>query len=298
MKKIIILLLSILFLVSCNNKQDNLQYENTPAFTISNYNPVSIVDFSSADEGQLIRFYFQVQDERGQRIAANGQVHIKIFDNANNIVYEKIFPVSSSEYQDYQIVLTGQEIGKAYEWKISKDEIKKGVSNFGKATLEFNTQGKTLTSINDYVEIPTLTKEEMEALNEGQYEKNAIIVNKKVSKGDWEVTVTKAGYYNPLEEYGEQKEYFRVDMVVKSIAHERKYFSPSGMALLDSGKQYEQEYGGTLDTFAELYPNIIKEGYVLFKPLPKTTKSVKLVFTAGYDEDYKDIQYEYLINLK
>ena len=47
----------------------------------------------------------------------------------------------------------------------------------------------------------------------------------------------------------------------------------------------------------EEYPDVIKEGYVLFKVMPKSTKSVKLIFEAGHDENYNGIEYEYPITL-
>ena len=125
-----------------------------------------------------------------------------------------------------------------------------------------------------------------------------IQINKKLSKGDWEITVTKVGYYNPTVQYGEEKEYLRVDMIVKSIAHQREYFSPSGMIILDnSNNQYEKEYGGSLETYSEIYPGVTKEGYILFKAPPRTVKSANLIFEAGHDQNYRGIDYQYEFTL-
>ena len=153
--------------------------------------------------------------------------------------------------------------------------------------------GKKLRAEDATIQIPTYTDEELEQMAEEEYGKTAIVVNKKISKGKFEVTVTKAGFFSPYE-WGERKEYLRVDLEVKNVGSESDYFSPSGMAILDNqGSQYESTFGGTLDLFSQIYPGVTKKGYTLFGNVPKTLSTIKLVFELGYDKDYKPYLFKY-----
>jgi len=82
------------------------------------------------------------------------------------------------------------------------------------------------------------------------------------------------------------------------MGDEKEYFSPSGLAILDNqGNQYESEYGGNLDRFSEIYPNVKKSGYLIFKKIPATSQSIKLIFELGHDESYDPYTFEYNIQL-
>jgi len=111
------------------------------------------------------------------------------------------------------------------------------------------------------------------------------------------VIVTKAGFFNPFE-WGEKKQYFRVDMEIKNIGKESQYFSPSSMVILDGkGNQYESSFSGTLRTFSKIYPGVTKRGYVLFENVPQSLTSVRLVFELGYDSNFNPYLFEYDITL-
>ena len=435
---VIILIVGIVLLSGCIQEQGQTGTHSekaqtpsqTPQVTASTSSPANINIFASAKEGDVIRFYFLLEDANGENIPADGHVKVEIFDDLNNSLYYQEFDVKASEFVDYQFKLTGQYMGKAYEWRVPISKIKKGISllGFGKASLTFVTpEGKELHAVDTTVPIPTYTEEELEQMAEEEYNKNAtvislvaeddnfrvkiikygfftdysfsspenllrvdleveakqsgsfytydaklidsednqyewsykskfesgeiesgvirkgyiafenvpknvniskiiidnyifdlknkkaytyeqlaeeeynqnaVIVNKKIRKGNFEVTVTKAGFFSPYE-FGEKKQYLRIDMEVKNVGSESDYFSPSGMAIIDNqGNQYERTYGGTLDTFSKIYPGVTKKGYILFEGVPTSSTSVKLVFELGYDENFNPYLFEYNINLK
>ncbi len=415
---------------SPTNILQNIQISHTSQTTASKYSPVNINYFATVKEGEIIRFYFLLEDVYGKNTPGDGHVKVEIFDNLNNSLYYKEFDVKASEFVDYQFMFTGQDIGKAYEWRVPISEIQKGISSFGRAVLTFVTSdGKELHIEDTVVQIPTYTKEELtqmaeeeynknakqtlleleddnfkiritkygfftdyssisaenllrvdleveakqtnsfyiyntklidsssnqyersyrskfeggeiesgakktgymafknvpknvdiskiiigdyifdlknkktytyEQLAEEEYNKNAIIVNKKISNDNFEVTVTKAGFFNLYNKWSNKKQYFRVDMEVKNIGSESDYFSPSGMVIIDNQRnQYESTFGGTLDTiFSKIYPGVTKKGYVLFKDVPMSVTSVKLVFELGYDAYFNPYLFVYNINLK
>jgi len=305
-----IVLISVSLLLSActspaSGPQSPAQNQQTPKTTpiqvVQKNPPANITTFSSAKEGELNRFYFLLEGSDGRNVSSDGHVQLQIFDDSNNSLYLEEFDVKASEYVDYQFKLTGQSIGKAYEWRVPVSDIKKGISTigWGRAVLTFTTlDGRKLTAEDKTIQIPVYTDDELKQMAEAEYAKGAITLSQKLSKGKFEITVTGAGFFSPYE-WGERKEYFRVDMEVRNIGSEADYFSPSGMVILDNqGNQYEQSYGGSLDTFSQIYPNVTKKGYVLFESVPKTIGSAKLAFQLGYDAQYKPYLFEYDIPLR
>jgi len=296
MKKTTVLAIAILivcvgFLCGCTDNQTGLVVSTKP--------PANINIFSSANEGELIRFYFILEDVDGVNTVSNGHVQIEIFDDSDKSLYSNEFNVKSSEYVDYEYKLTGTPMGKAYEWRVSITDIEKGISlGFGKAVLTFITPTDNSLSAEDtLVQIPTYTEEELKEMQEEEYDNSAVSVNKKISKGSFEVLVTRVGFFVTYE-WGEQKQYLRVDVEVKNIDTESEYFSASGIVILDDkNKQYEQSYLGTLDTFSTVYPGVSKTGYLLFEGVSTTIMSAKLVFELGYDSDFNPYLFEYNFNL-
>ena len=260
--------------------------------------PASIVTFSSVEEGDLIRFYFQLQDSNGRRVTADGQVRFKIMDNDDNLLYEKNFSVNSEEFVEYGSKLTGQSVGEAFEWRVPVKDIKKGFSNifgFGKAEIRFVTGGKSLSAVDESVSIPSLSAEDISERFEEEYDKNKVVLGKSLRKGNFRVELVSFGFYEAASYFGAGlDEYLRVDFLVRNTGSEREYFSPS-MSIIDSdGNQYDAAlFGGTLDTIKNMFPDTKQEGYVLFEDVPKDIDSAKLVFEQGYDDDYDPYVFEY-----
>lgn len=71
------------------------------------YSPANINLFSSVQEGEIIRFFFLLEDASGGIVSADGHVKIEIFDDLNNSLYSEEFDVRASEFVDYTFKLTG-----------------------------------------------------------------------------------------------------------------------------------------------------------------------------------------------
>ncbi len=267
---------------------------------VSGKSPANINQFMSVQEGELIRFYFLLEDKDGINTVSDGNVRIEIFDNINSSLYYQEFNVKASEFVDYAFKISGTGIGKAYEWRVPIEDIEKGISilGFGKAVLTFTTpDDKTLNAEDTLVPIHSYTEEELENMYEAEYENSSTAVNKKITKGNFEITVSKVGYFNNRL-FGVTNQYFRVDMEVKNVGSESEYFLPSGIAIIDSQSiQYEYTYGGTLDILSTVYPDVTKTGYLLFEGVPNTETSLRLLFELGYDENFNPYLFEYDINL-
>ena len=268
---------------------------------LAKYSPASISTFASATEGEALRFFLLLEDADGGNTPADGQVTIEILDELDNSLYYDKFYVTVSEFIDYEFKLTGQHIGKAYDWTVPVTAIQTGISSvgLGRAVLTFEAPGgQKLHAEYALVRIPTYSGEELKLMAEEQYGKSIIIVDQKLSKGSFEVTVTKTGFFNPYGQEG-KKEYLRIDMEVKNTGDKDERFSPSGTIVLDDqGDQYQGAYGGELDIHSDIQPGVTKKGYALFKDVPATAISVRLMFQLGYDAKSHPSVFEYTIQLK
>jgi len=260
--------------------------------------PVNINLFDGVKEGDLIRFYIVFND----RIGHDGKVSLKITDDTDKTVYASQFDVKASQFVDYQFQLTGESIGKAYEWNVPYSSIQKGTSSMGKAYLTFTTpSGKNLNADTTIFDLPSYTREEIEQLYENQYLQTAKTIDQTMSEGDFEVTLVKVGYYGYLD-YDQELNYFRADIKVKNIGSESKSFSSYDAAMIIGSNQYSRSYRSEFEGI-NIYPGVIKEGYLLFEDVPENIGGeVKIIAGGAYwhSVDYhswRDILYTFTIHV-
>lgn len=307
---LILAIIGIIFISGCVQQSDNTNTQQnsgtpqtTPQQTASDTglrasNAQYIGNFMASADENKIEARFSLMDGSKNYVSGDGTGTVRIVNSEGESVYTGTINVKKEDFGTYTLILTKQEF-LAFVWEIPLSEIKKSTTSIGKIYLKFRTKNSEFEELDTSVwGLPTYSEQELAQLNEEQFAKSAVIVGNKLSKGSFEVTVTKVGFFTPLVTYGEKKEYFRIDMEVKNVGSEQEYFSPSGLAVLDNqGNQYEKEYGGTLDTFSQIYPSVKKSGYIIFESIPKTAQSIKLVFQLGYDDSYKPYTFEYSISL-
>ena len=272
--------------------------QTNPDTSLSSSKAQYIGKFMAMGDENKIEARFSLMDDSKNYVSGDGTGQIRIVNSEEETVYTSTINVKKESFGTYTLLLTGEEF-LAYVWEIPITEIKKSVSSSGTMYIKFKTKNAEFEELDTSIwGLPTYTEEELAQLNEEEFSKSAMSLNKKLAKGSFEVIVTRVGFFTPLVTWGDKKEYFRVDMEVKNVGSEKEYFSPSGLAILDNqGNQYETEYGGTLDTFSQIYPSVKKSGYVLFEKIPKTTQTIKLVFELGHDENYDYYTFEYNIPL-
>lgn len=251
---------------------------------------LTIEMFEGVKEGDSIRFYFVLSDRQGH----DGQAHLKILDNVGTVLFEEGFEVRANDYTDYMYALTGTTIGKAYEWYVRFGEIKKGIGDalgYGKAQFQFTTGGKELNA-KASVEIPSFSEKETIAVYENRYMKTSTLVDQKVVKGDFEVTLVRLGYYRHLqyETFGDEVTDFRVDIKVKNIGSEEETFGTYNAAIVIGSSQYDASFGSKLDVY-NMRPGVIREGYLLFET-PTTLSGIGQVIVGSY-YSYPEGEIEY-----
>jgi len=308
MKKnyIAILLICVIFISGCVQTSDNTDSEDaptTPQQTFSDTglrssNAKYIGNFVALSSEQNIDARFSLYDEDKNYVSGDGIGNIIIVNSDEEIVYKSTINVKKEDFGTYTLILT-QDKFIAFAWEIPINQINKSTSSTGTIYLKFIMEDIEFEVIDaSFWGLPKYSEQELAQLNDDKFTQSAIVFNNKISKGNFEVTLTKVGFFTPLVTYGDKKEYFRIDMEVKNIGNEQQYFSPSALALLDNqGNQYEKEYGGTLNTYSMYYPGVKKSGYIIFGNVPETLQSAKLVFQLGYDANYDYYKFEYSIPL-
>lgn len=314
-QNIILVFLIVVFILSgCTNAEPNntqstnaqnseanmVSQQQTPSGSsnLRSSNAEFIGNFIATSNEKGIEIRFSLMDGSKNYVSADGTGEVRIVNPEGEQVYTGTINPKKEEFGTYTLMLTGQKF-EAYVWEIPANEIKKSTSASGTVYLNFKVKDAQFKEMEtDVWGLPTYSEQELAELNEQQFSKNAVAVDKKIARGSFEVAVQRFGFFKPMKTYGEPEEFFRVDMEVKNIGSEKEYFSPSGLVILDNqGNQFEKEYGGTLDTFTEIYPGVKKSGYVLFKKIPATAQTIKLVFELGHDENYDPYAFEYSIPL-
>lgn len=267
---------------------------------VSKYNPTNINAFATSDEGEIIRFYFTLEDSSGKNTPGDGKANLQIKDSTSKVVYTQDFDFKASDFVNYEFKLTGKGIGKAYEWRVNKSEIEKGVSESGTADITLTMADlKVLKSTADYVTIPKYSEEEIIELYESAYNKTATVSGEVIKKGNFEVTLAKYGYYTHLEfgSYGDEVTDFRIDLIVKNISSKKDSFYVYDSALISGSNQYKYSYNSKIDT-ADIYAGVIKEGYILFEDVPDALSGqIKIISGTAFDSSYNQINYEFnLVN--
>lgn len=291
----IILFLSI-FIAGCNDQEEVCNDNFCPSASASYLEdaegtPSYITDFYITSEEDIFKARFSLVDSNRKYVVSEGSAEFKIFDKAGIELYSKRFDVRKNGFGAYSSALTGEEL-IAYSWEIPKKDISKAFSPSGTAYLLFKSSGKGFEINVSIYNLPEYTDEELKETNEKSYDLAAFHLNRKLVKGDFEVVLTEAGSFSPVEKGGLEKEYYRVDLSVKSLADEAKSFTPTGMVIVDEeGKEYRQLSSGTLFNLSNIEPKRTKTGYALFESLPPKTNA-KLKFSAGYN-NIGAIDYEY-----
>lgn len=257
------------------------QASKTTTTQTSQKAPANITTFSSIQEGTLHRFYFLIEGLDGRNVVADGHIQLQIFDDSNTSLYLKEFDVKASEYVDYQFKLTGQSIGKAYEWRVPNSDIKKGISSmgWGRGVLTFIAlDGKRLTAEDKTIQIPVYTDAELKRMSEDGYAKSATVSTLVAQDSAFEVGLTSFGFFT-MYSYGKAERLLRADLSV--VAKTGGYFWDTDAKLIDtSGKQYGASYKSEFDG-GQLAANTTRIGYILFENIPEDVHISKITV-----EDY------------
>jgi len=254
--------------------------------------PVYISQFWVIEDGDTLQCRFSLLDKNSVYTKAGGTVSINILDSRQVSVYENSFKITESSFGTYQLILTGAEF-TAYLWNIPKSSIEKGAGfGVGSATLTFSSEGSIWETEYDLVPIPTYTQEELDEQYEMEYQRGLNEINKIITTSPFEITVVSVGSFK-YSFWGEETTYFRVDIKIRNIGSENQYLFGYPVIIDDLYNQYDADYLGTLE-LGEIYPSVIRAGYVLFPPIDENANDIRIIFTQSHYPE--NIVYEFSLN--
>ena len=95
---------------SADQTQTPAQSQLTPSSSIESNIVSTVNEFHGVVEGDVIRFYFQVQDPTGYNTTADGKADVVLEDSSGNALFSQSFDVRKSDFVDYKVVLTGADL--------------------------------------------------------------------------------------------------------------------------------------------------------------------------------------------
>ena len=96
----------------------SVPYVNTNVQEIAGIN-----QFIAIKDGSMYNFRFSLVDNDNAYAASNANVSFGIMDkNTGGFVYVKHFPVSTDDFKQYNLVLTGAPV-HAYAWQINQTSL-------------------------------------------------------------------------------------------------------------------------------------------------------------------------------
>ncbi len=264
--------------------------------TKSLQNLILIGEWHSIIKNDNIVSVLSLTDKQHKNIAVDGIADIVIVNSKMEQVYSNSLKINK---EDFTIRSQTDQTIHGVNLDIPLTEVTKGKSSKGMIYLKFRTNDIVLGQISaSIVGLPTLTDNQINQLNELKYSQSAILLNEKVSKGNFEVMLTKAGQFNYFDSSNEQQ-VFRVDLEVKNIGFQPNSFNPVNILLEDNnGNQYAYLYGGLLTSNSQITPGADKIGYIMFDKIPNNLQSLKLNFQLGHDLNFEPFNFEYNILLK
>jgi len=284
----ILLILSILVLSGCNTDSTNKDTSSNSQPTVTNpattqdttvskpkifdKEPTYIGNFRAQNDKDNVELLFSLYDEDNVFMSAGGTATVRIVSDDGTTVYTGTHSVSKEDFGTFTQTLTQQQF-TATSWTILASQIKKSSDESGVVYLRFTTSGGTSFEELDTTVwgLPAYTTEELSALQDEEFSKNAVNLNLKKSMNNYiSVDIGKIGIMT-LKEYSAEKKYLRVDITVQNIGTEKiSYYSPNPVILGKSNNQYEEAYvstytySGAFET-GDIYPDVIKKGALFFE---------------------------------
>jgi len=276
MKKLIILLflLGIVLISGCVKQKEPKEVETTTTVPVI-YHPENIQLFKGVEEHeskyssvlQDIKFYFALVDKDEKNTLGDGKASIQIKDSGGKVLFTRDFDFKSSDFVDYQD--TEKKTIKVYEFRIKATDIQKTMLRaVGTADLTLTmNDDKILKDTYSGFEIPSYTEEELKQVWEEEYNENAKFSREVISKGNFEVTLVKYGFYNHFIDsfWRKNRTDFRVDIKVKNIGSELNCFDIDDAKMIFGSKEYKNSLYSNFPFLTNcMEAGFLEEGYIVY----------------------------------
>ena len=234
------------------------------------------VDNTEENYDVIITLYDSVE----QPTSDDSKIEFILKDESDTILYFKNVTIEKSKFLE----------GK-YSMTIPISEVNKGYSHYGVAEIKVISNNKIMYAKDIYISIPYYTDAEINQMMNSLYLKNAISLNQKIRKGNFEVTLLKYG--NSYEySFGKYTPFLRVDFLAKNIGVEQDSIYTYNSVLINGESQFDLSYSSTF-IVSNIYPDIIREGYMLYDVNKQITGPFTIILGKGYDNNYNEVIYSF-----
>lgn len=259
---------------------------------IKNNSPKYVGDFSlTSINPNSFELRFGFFNGNHDYVKTSGNANLKIVNDNGEIVLDKNFNFNETNFRTYTSLLSSSDILSVI-FNLAKSDIKKTSESSGIAYLSVNLKDSYFEPLQISVySLPIYSDAELAQMNEENYNQEKTQINKEITSGNFRIQFLNSGFFTEDSWLGKNK-YYRIDIKIQNIGNKADILTISDLALITpDGHQYEKDYGGTLDTIYDTYyPGVSKEGYILFKDVPKELKYT-LAYNMGYDKNWNPVSY-------
>jgi hypothetical protein len=168
----------------------------------------------------------------------------------------------------------------------------------GTADLNITTNGKILEDTYSGFVIPSYTSEEIKQMWEAEYDKNSKFSREVISKGNFEVTLVKYGFFEHYDISNDNKTDFRADIKVKNIGSELHCYDVDNAKIISGSNEYSESLYSNFGIWNNcIEAGFVQEGYIVYDNVPQNlTGQIKI--NVGADEfNNKNDFYEFTVTL-
>jgi hypothetical protein len=257
-----------------------------------------IAKFAASSDGAYYTAWFTLVDENGKQTTYDGKATMTITDSLGELRYTGTVPVEKNDFILFKP--TEQSAPNiAYVWKVRMLDVSRGLGT-GTAVLTFaGSDGKSYSAKFGPVEIYQASGNELAQVYEYQYNKFATDIDKSIVKGNFKVTLVKAGQFTHLVNgtSGDEVTHYRADIIIENVGNAVNSWPSQYLIVDDKSNEYSEMSGGTLHA-GGVIPGFAKTGgYVLFEDVDESASWANLILRGNnYSNDPKDV-FEFHIDL-
>jgi hypothetical protein len=251
-----------------------------------------IAKLAVISNGVQHKVWFTLVDQDGKQTTHDGRATIKITDSLGELRYTGTVPVEKSDF----ILFKPNEQSAAniaYVWTVPMIDVKRGLGA-GTAVLTFvSSDGKSYSAKFGPIEIYQAYGDELAQVYESQYNKFANDIGKSIVKGNFKITLVKAGQFTHLANTtsGDEVTHYRADLVIENAGDAVNSWPSEYLIVDDKSNEYnEMPYGATLHAGGIVPAHGKTRGYVLFEDVNVSASWATLILKGNnYSNDPKDV---------
>jgi len=308
----ILVLLAVLLVSGCTSSGNVVKYADSNSQSTDSAEAVKSVDifgiptaknWDADPEDDGIEITIEPKDMNGNLVEAAGTVEVSLYENTGTVLEQKrgvkIAAWALTITEDDYGFMSSNDLRMEFPNNMPKSLYGSGIIVVKFTTKQTESGGyQIFETEGDWgVSIPQYTEEEINQIYENRYLESAKNIGQTKTLGSFEVTIVRVGYFTRLY-LGEEKTDFRVDIKVKNRLDMENSFYTMGAALIAGEKQYDSSLFDSHFDGTNIYPGVVKEGYIVFEGVPKNLKGqVNIIVGKAFGYNYNTDTFGFMVDL-